>query len=148
MRIRKIITICSSASFYKEVLEIEKKLQKLGFKVIVPMTAKKMQKSGNFNVEKYKTWFKNPKDYKYKKYLMKKHFKKVIKADAILVVNNRKKGIDGYIGANGLMEMAIAFHYKKPIYLLNRIEDDFWFKEEILGMFPIFLNGKIENIKV
>lgn len=105
-----------------------------------------MDRSGDFKVETYKTWLANPKDYTRKRYLMRKHFQAVIAGDAILVVNNKKKGINGYIGANGVMEMAIAFHYKKPIYLLNKIEDDFWFKEEILGMFPIFLDGKIENI--
>lgn len=144
----KTITLCSSASFYKDILRIEKELKGLGFKVKVPLTARRMDKSGNFKVESYKTWFKNPKDYNRKNFLMKNHFKKIINSDAILVVNNKKKGIGRYVGANGLMEMGLAFHYKKPIYLLNRIEDDFWFKEEILGMFPIFLNGRIENIKV
>lgn len=144
----KTIAICSSASFYKEVLDIEKTLKNLGFKVIIPITARKMQKTGNFDAEKYKTWFANPKDYTHKRYLMRKHFREVVNSDAILVVNSKKKGINGYIGANALMEMAIAFHYKKPIYLLNRIENNFWFKEEILGMFPIFLDGKIDNMDV
>lgn len=142
----KTITLCSSASFYKDILKIEKELKDLGFKVKIPLTARKMDKSGNFKVESYKTWFKNPKDYNRKNFLMKNHFKKIINSDAILVINNKKKGINGYVGANGLMEMGLAFHYKKPIYLLNKIEDDFWFTEEILGMFPTFLNGKIENI--
>ncbi len=142
----KTLAIFSSVSFYKDVLEVERKLKELGFKVIVPPTARKMQKTGNFNVGQHKTWLMNPKDYGRKKYLMEKNFKSVIKADAILVVNNKKKGIEGYIGANVLMEMTIAFHYKKPIYILNKIKDDFWFKEEILGMFPTFLNGDISKV--
>lgn len=142
----KTITLCSSASFYKDILRIEKELKGLGFKVKVPLTARKMDKSGNFKVENYKTWFKNPKDYNRKNFLMKNHFKKIINSDAILVVNNKKKGIGGYVGANGLMEMAIAFHYKKPIYILNNIKKNFLFAEEILGMFPTFLNGDISKV--
>lgn len=65
----KIITICSSASFYKDVLDIQKQLRKLGFKVLIPQTANNMKKSGNFNVEHYKTWFRNKDDYKKKQSL-------------------------------------------------------------------------------
>lgn len=146
MRRKKTITICSSASFYKDVLEIEKQLKGMGFKVKIPTTAQKMQKSGNFTVEYYKTWFKNKKDYKKKTQLMKEHFKKVIEGDAILVVNKKKNGVAGYIGGNLLMEMALAFHFKKPIYILNEIEDNHPFIEEILGLNPIFFGGDLTGI--
>lgn len=146
MKAKKIITICSSASFYKDVIEVEKELKKLGFKVKIPTTARKMEKNGNFNVNSYKTWFKNVKDYKKKTKLMRGHFKKVIEGDTILVVNNKKRGIVGYIGGNVLMEMTLAFHYKKPIYILSKIGKKQPFIEEILGLNPIFLNGDIKKI--
>ena len=63
-----------------------------------------------------------------------------------MVVNYEKNGIDGYIGGNTLIEMAIAYHYKKPIYILNSISDKLGFKEEVLGLHPIFLNGEAEKI--
>lgn len=143
----KTITICSSASFYKDVLEIEKQLKNLGFKVKVPSTARKMHKSGDFKIESYKTWFKNHKDYRIKKELMDDHFKKVIRGDSILIVNNKKNDLKGYIGGNALMEMTLAYYFKKPIFILNNISNKLSIKEEVLGMFPIFLDGNINNIK-
>jgi len=78
--------------------------------------------------------------------LMMKHFSKIEKADAILVVNNKKHGVDGYIGANVLMEMGLAFYYSKPIFILNAVSDDNQFAEEIFGMNPVFLNGNLDRL--
>lgn len=142
----KTIAICSSGSFYKQVLEAEKELHKRGFKVKIPSTAHIMKKSGNFNVEHYKTWLKNPADYKVKAKLMRRHFKKILGSDSILVLNYEKKGTQGYIGGNTLMEMAIAFHYKKPIYVLNSVFKASPLHEEILGMNPVFLKGDLKKI--
>lgn len=147
MKSKKIITICSSLSFYKDVIDIEKELKKMGFKVKIPTVARKMAKSEDFDVDKYKTWFKNPNDYKKKTKLMKGHFKKVVESDAILVVNNKKRGILGYIGGNVLMEMCLAFHYKKHIYILNKVGKKQPFIEEILGLNPVLLNGDFRKIK-
>lgn len=144
---KKIITLCSSASFYKECLEIEEKLKKMGFKVKVPSTAYRMKKSGDYNVDTYKTWYKDPSHYKAKTKLMKDHFKKALESDAVLIVNKEKNGIEGYIGGNGLMEMALAFHYKKPIFIWDKISPDLNIKEEILGMNPIFINKDLSLIK-
>ena len=143
---KKIITICSSASFYKDVIELEKELKKLGFKVKVPKSAKRMKKENNFDVSYYKTWFKNKDDYKIKRNLMKSHFQKVTEADAILVLNKEKNGITGYIGGNGLMEMAIAFHYKKPIFIYDKISDKSNIAEEVYGLNPIFIGGDLNLI--
>ncbi len=142
----KVITICSSASFYRQVLNVERELKQRGFKVKIPFTALKMKKSGNFEVSAYKLWFKNPKWYARKRFLMTHHFRKIKEGDAILVLNYKKKGQDGYIGGNVLMEMGLAFHYKKPIYIFNPISQNVSFLEEILGMRPVFLNGDLKKI--
>lgn len=146
MKTKKTITLCSSAAFFRKALEIEVRLKKLGFRVKLPHTALKMKQSGDFRVETYKTWFKNKKDYAKKRWLISNHFRKVIASDAILIVNEKKNGIEGYIGGNTLMEMAIAFHYKKPIYILNPISERLGWKEEVFGLQPIFLNGILEEI--
>jgi len=144
---KKIITICSSASFYAQVLEAEDTLKKAGFAVSVPLTANKMKKSCDFRVETYKTWFKNPNDYKRKTFLTKHHFNKIVKGDAILVLNYEKNGIKGYIGGAVLCEMAIALQFKKKIYVLNPIDKTCSYKEEILAMNPVILNGDLSRIK-
>ncbi len=143
----KSIAICSSASFYKNVVEVEEALKKMGYKVLIPYTAEEMKKSGNFSVEAVKTWYENPEDYKKKTFLTKNHFKKIVKSDSILVLNYEKNGKPGYIGGAVLAEMAIALHFNKPIFILNPIQEDVSYKEELLGALPIILGGKLEAIK-
>lgn len=147
MKKNKTIVICSSASFYKQVVEVEEQLKDLGFKVIIPLTAKKMKQMNNFDPEVYKTWYKNPYDYRRKAYLTKKHFKEIEKGDCILVANYTKNGKDGYIGGAVLGEMNLAFYLKKKIYILNPIDKTSAFEEEIFGMFPVVLNGDLSKIK-
>ena len=144
-RIKKI-TICSSASFYKQALGLEKKLLKMGYKVATPYTAREMGKTGNFDVSSYKTWLKDASTYKRKTSLMRNHFRKVTTSDAILVVNFKKNDIEGYLGGNTLMEMAVAFYLKKPIFILNDVSKDFLLYEEIIGVNPVILNGDLSLI--
>lgn len=144
----KIITICSSASFYRDVFEIKKQLEKRGFKVKIPQTAYKMKKSGNFNVKDYKTWFNNKDDYKKKTKLINDHFRKIIQSNAILVVNNEKRGISGYIGGNVLMEMTIAHYLKKKIFIWNDINSDLPIEEEVRALSPIFIHQDLPKIKI
>jgi hypothetical protein len=141
----KTITICCSASFVKKAFEIANVLKEKGYNVLLPKTAYKMKREKDFNVNHYKTWYKNPNDYKIKNGLINDHFEKVIRGDAILIVNDKKRGLKGYIGGNTLMEITIAYFHKKPIFILNQIADELSFKEEILGINPIFLNGKIKD---
>ena len=115
MKRKKTITICSSASFFKEALEIEEKLRGMGFKVKLPYTATKMKKTGDFRVETYKTWFKDPNDYSRKTWLIKNHLRKVIDCDVVLV----------------------------PIYILNPISKKLICEEEIYALQPTFLNGDL-----
>ena len=143
----KTITICASVAFYKQVLDIEKELKKLGFKVIVPITAKRMEKENNFDAEKWKTWYIDPTQFHIKKKLMEDHFKKVIKADAILIVNLTKSKINGYIGGNVLMEMTVAHLYKKPIYIYDIIVKELPIYEEVMGLNPTFINKDLSKIK-
>ncbi len=79
---------------------------------------------------------------------MRNHIDKVVQADAILMMNLDKNGIRGYIGGNCLIEMAIAFYFHKPIFILNKIAKSSPFYEEILGVLPIFLNGDLAIIPV
>ncbi len=145
---KKTITICASASFYKDVIAVEKELKKLGFKVKIPVTAKVMQKRNMFDVEKYKLWMKDPKQYHLKTKLMVGHFRKVIESDAILVLNLERNGRPGYIGGNMLMEMVIAFHHKKPIFIYDAIADNLSYKEEVYGLNPIFIQKKLDRIRI
>ena len=140
---KPVVTICSSANFYRHVVDIQEQLEKLGFRVIIPHTAKVMKKTGDFDVNHYRTWLKDKKDYHKKTWLIREHFKEVANSDIVLVVNHEKHGTPNYIGGNVLMEMALAFHLGKPIYILNEIPSESLFLEEIIAMNPIAMRGNL-----
>ena len=143
---KKTITLCSSCSFYREVIGLKNELERAGFSVLVPDTALKMEASGNFNVDDYKAWFRDPSLYHLKTERMDSHFKKVAEGDCILVVNLPKKGFQGYIGANVLLEMFYATLHDKPIYVLHPVDENLFCYEEVMGMNPIFIDGDLEKI--
>jgi nucleoside 2-deoxyribosyltransferase len=141
------IVICSSAAFYEHVNEVADQLEKRGFKVVVPKTARKMRASGDYDVKKAKTWYDKPEDFTIKASLMREHFEEVAKGDVVLVVNDEKHAVKGYIGPNVLMEMGLAFYLNKPIYVLNAINEDMPVYEEIVGMGSIILNGDLTKVR-
>ncbi|HEV7453702.1 MAG TPA: hypothetical protein VGO07_00415 [Candidatus Saccharimonadales bacterium] len=145
---KPLVTICSSCNFYRQANDVKDQLEKLGVDVIVPKLATKMKESGDYEVSHYKTWFADPNDYGKKGELMRAHFDEVEKADAILVLNYEKHGKQNYIGPNVLMEMALAFHMDKPIFIINEYPEDTPFEEELKGMTPVLLHGKIEDLPV
>ena len=140
------ITICSSVNFYRQVIDIAEQLESEGYDVIVPKTALKMKESGDFDADHHRTWLADPNDYDKKAALMRAHFVEIEKGDVILIVNNEKRGVPNYIGGNVLMEMALAFYLKKPIFLLNDIPTESPFLEEIIGVGSVPLHGKIEDL--
>lgn len=140
----KTLVICSSASFYEHVAKIEDELVGLGINVVIPKSARAMKKSGDFTVRK--TWYDTPNDYTLKAGFIRSHLDEVARGDMVLVVNDRKHGVDGYIGPNVLMEMSLAWYHNKPIYLLNDFPDESPFEEELKGMSPISLSGDVSRL--
>lgn len=142
------ITICGSIVFIDEMLEAKKELEALGHEVQAPpaeildsdgepldvKTYYKLRKEG---VNKPGAWL-----WERKKELILDHFRKIEWCDAILVLNYDKNGVEGYVGANTLMEMGLALYLGKSIYLINEIPE-LPYKEEILGMKPVV----IKNLK-
>lgn len=45
--------------------------------------------------------------------------KRIVDADALVVVNETKHDVSGYVGANTLVEIGMAFALHKPVYVLN-----------------------------
>ena len=146
MKKTRSVTICTSASFYKQAWKVKEDLENRGLRVWIPLTAKKMNKTRNYKVSMYKTWYKDPAKYARKAFLMHKHFEEIKKADAILVINLKKKGVEGYIGGNVLMEMGLAFYLKKSIYLWQEISKISPNYEEVVGMQPIVISENLGKI--
>lgn len=134
----KTITICSSVSFYKEVVDIKKELEEKGFTVLVPDLAEELAKIDSYaDLEKNKQQDDgNP---ELKKGFIDAHISKIEQADAVLIVNHMKHSIAGYIGPNVLMEMTVAYYLKKPIYLLETPAKELPAYDEIMAMGVLYI---------
>ena len=142
-------------AFHKEMADISNKLRKKKHEVKVPLLRIEVKECGrdrkmsiraliekNGGVDAFPV---GHAIWKEKADAINDHFEKVVWSDAILVANYPKHGVDGYIGGNTLMEMAVAFFLKKKIYVLSPISATLSYKEEILGMHPVILDGKLSR---
>ncbi len=145
---QKVIVLCSSAAFYRHVNEIAEKLEKQGYTAVVPLDCRRMKKTGDYDVMAVKTWYENPEDFHKKAFYIEDHFKEIEKGDAVLVVNDEKHGLPGYVGPNVIIEMGLAFYLKKPIYVLNDVTADMPTYEEVFGLQSTILHGDLKKIIV
>lgn len=67
-------------------------------------------------------------------------------ADAILVANYAKHGIENYIGGNTFLEMGFAHVLNQKIFLLNPIPDMPYYKTELVAMKPEIINGDLKKV--
>lgn len=103
----KIITVCGSLKFYKEMMEITEKMELLGNCMIVPMYNPYKPNKDDFTEEEASM-------------LLKMHEEKIKLADAILVIN-----VNGYIGSGTKEEIEYAKNLNKEIiYYTDLIADD------------------------
>jgi hypothetical protein len=145
------ITICGSIAFYEKMCKTKKELENKGHEVDIPPCELRDDSGRIISVQEYykirkaekvdESWV-----WERKKWAILKHFEKVKWADTILVLNYEKNSMEGYIGANTLIEMGLALYLNKPIYLLNKIPE-IAYKEEILGMKPVVIDGNLELIR-
>ena len=144
------ITICGSIAFYDEMIVAKSALEQRGHEAYIPPAQTQDIKGAVISVKDlyqirqtatpHDQWV-----WDRKERAMMLHFEKVAWADAILVLNYDKNGISGYIGANTLLEMGLAFYLKKPIYLLNDIPT-MHYSEEVLSMKPLVIRNSLELI--
>lgn len=144
------ITICGSIAFYDEMLDIKGKLEQLGHQVKLPPFEIKDENGNMISVKEYYSRRKSETDdmswiWDRKEEAMRLHFQKVEWSEAVLILNHDKNNIPNYIGANTLLEMGLAFHLNKKLFLLNDIPE-MNYKEEILGMKPLVINGDLTKI--
>ena len=140
---KKTIFLCASMAFYKELVEVEKQLEAKGFTINIPVSAKIMKKKNDFEVSHFKGFITNEQKGQY----IRTNFEKIAQGDSILVINNEKNGINGYIGPNVLMEIGLAFYLKKHIYIWNAIEENAPYKEELLAFNVVYINKDLDKIQ-
>lgn len=132
------ITICGSMSAAKKIMEVENRLKENGDEIILPESVE-LYAEGKLSARDDEPAHKIAND------LIRDHYNKIVSSDAILVVNENKNGIENYVGGNTFLEIGFAYILRKPIYLLNPIPE-VSYKDEIIAMQPIILNGDFNEI--
>lgn len=137
------IMICGSMAFVHDMVKTKKELDRLGHRAFIPEGSKPHLKDKDF-VENLSDNLQFCIDNN----VMKRNFDLVASSDAILVLNKKRNNIDGYIGIFALMEMAVAYHLNKKIFLFNDIphHDEHRWAQEVRIMQPIILNGDLTKI--
>ena len=132
------VIICGSMFASKEIVRCSDFLISKGNTTVVPR-----------GVERYalaETIDKESVAHKIEHDLITGYFKKIKDGDAILVINVEKDGIPNYIGGNTFLEMGFAHVLGKKIFLLNSFPNA-RYKDELVAMQPVILNGNLELIK-
>lgn len=132
------ICICCSLSFSDEVRKIAQQLEEMGHEVLLPngVVIRLVEQEGF-----------DPVQAKIDTDSTHKHVDKIREADAVLVCNYTKNGIENYIGANSFAEMFVAYYFNKPIYALNPLPDMPYIHDEINSFGVVVLNGDLSKIK-
>ena len=104
------VTICGSMAHQEKFAAVARTLEAAGLRVRVPAIEENVDWS---SLAKEQVLAKK-KDY------MDRHFANIARSRAVLVCNYEKNNEPGYIGANTLMEMAVAYVSGVPTYLLEK----------------------------
>lgn len=126
--------------FHDEMKKVKRELESRGFSVLAPSELDNLE-----NNESYMNSDEDRINAKIEYDFIREHFKKVEMADAILILNYRKKNIDGYIGGNTFLEMGYAFGLGKKVYLLNPIPQMDYYTE-MVAIQPTILNGDLKML--
>lgn len=144
------ITICGSIAFYDEMVDLKEELEKLGNEIKLPPNeiedefGNMISVKEHYNRKKAETNNESSILDRVGK-AMKMHFRKIEWGDAVLILNYDKNGIPNYVGGNTLLELGLAFHLNKKLFLLNDIPE-MSYKEEIIGMKPVIINKDLTLI--
>lgn len=130
----------------KEILATAQQLRAAGHTVLVPHTAELLEKGEMTQTRADEEKSAGDVSRVQTQDLIRRHYKKIVAADAILVLNLEKKGIPGYIGGNVFLEIGFAHVLGKKIFLLNPIPE-VSYKDEIVAMVPTFINGDLTRIQ-
>lgn len=151
------ITICGSIGFYKEMESARDELIKQGHEVKIPELALEVPKEFGGGKKVYFSQYIEQNGgldvfpagheiWNMKEGAINDHYEKIDWRDGILVVNHEKRGINGYVGGNTLIEIGVAFYLKKKIYILNLVSSELSYKQEVFGMKPTIINGELSLI--
>jgi hypothetical protein len=135
------IGIIGSMQFTDKMVEYRDKLCALGHDAFITDLHKSMVGKSDEEIEKIKI------HQKYNMDAIREFWRAMQGADAVLVLNLDKNGIENYVGGNTLMEIGFAHVLDQKIFMLNSIPEMSYCKAEIEAVKPVVINGDLELIK-
>ncbi|TAK95866.1 hypothetical protein EPO05_03140 [Patescibacteria group bacterium] len=141
------IAICASLDFINEIKDVADQLVKLGHAVTLPQTAEKIYRGEATHEQIMKEKASGEiAERGIRQDSLKYYFGKIQAADAVLVLNLKKKDVEGYVGGAVFLEMGFAHVLGKPIFLFNAIPQ-MPYTDEIRMMQPVVLAGDLGRIR-
>lgn len=128
----KMITICGSMAFIDTMEQLASNLRPSGLEVHTPQRSENDLSWDNLTDEEARE---KKRDY------IDEHLALIRQSDYLLIANYAKNHINGYIGANTLMEIAFAYVLGIPIFVLNPIGEQ-GCKLEVQSIAYKILNGQ------
>ncbi len=132
-----IITICSSMTLADRIREVQAELESLGHEVYIPVENEQFDYEEASDVERAQ--LKRDHD------LIREHWRKIQRSEAILVLNEDAKGVPSYVGGNSFLEMGFAHILNLPIYMMQAVPD-MPYQSEMAAMDPDIIDGDLSRI--
>ena len=130
-----------SCTFAKEMQQAQKELENQGHEVYATQDL-----DAYANDESIKQNFEQELKISIEYDIIRSFFKKIEKSDSFLILNYEKNNIPGYLGANVLMEIGVAYYLNKKIFLLNPVDKNQKYALEIAIINPTILNNDLTKI--
>jgi len=134
------VGVAGSMQFTERMMDLCERLEKLGHEAFMSKFAPYFVGKSDDEKERIKLHQKNKKD------AIREFWKPMQDADALLVANFDKHGIENYIGGNAFLEMGFAHVLDQKIFLLNPIPRMPYYETEIIAMQPVVIDGDLSKI--
>jgi len=134
------VGVAGSMQFTEKMMDLCERLEELGHEAFMSKFAPYFVGKTDDEKERIKLHQKNKKD------AIREFWKPMQDADALLVANFDKHGIENYIGGNAFLEMGFAHVLDQKIFLLNPIPHMPYYETEIIAMQPIVIDGDLSKI--
>ena len=106
------LLVCGSMTFFDKMKRVQEELREYGIDAVIPEDESDLP--DNMSSEEF-TVFKRKVSQNYLKKIRDKG------TQAVLLLNEEKKGVKNYIGANTLAEAVMAFTWNRKIFLYNDV---------------------------
>jgi len=135
------ITIGGSMVFAKEQITMKKQLEAAGHEILITDDIEDYANNSAIK-QSFEDELKLSLEYD----IMHTFFNKIEESDALLICNLPKKWIEWYLGTSVLMEIGLAYHLGKKVYLLYDVDKTQGYALEVAIIQPTILDGDISKI--